>query len=222
MKNYEVSEKVDVWEAENIFYLKSSPSRIAKLISHYELYKKILCLPGEIIECGVYKGASLLRFATFRMLLENNYSRKIYGFDAFGTFPNEGLESPLDKKFAAEYDDGGGIGISKENLEDLIRQKGFSNIQLNKGNVLQTLPVFEKENPNLRVALLHLDMDVFDPTSKALEIFSKYMVKGGIIIIDDYATVEGATRAVDQFIKGTELQVKKLSTNYIPSYIEYD
>lgn len=58
--------KKKIWDYENGFYLFSSVSRINKLLSHYELYKMILGLPGHIFELGVYKGASLIRFATFR------------------------------------------------------------------------------------------------------------------------------------------------------------
>ena len=63
-------------------------------------------------------------------------------------------------------------------------------------------------------------MDVYEPTMHALKILAKHIVQGGLIVIDDYATVEGATRAVDEYINGTNLKIQKLSTNYIPSYIE--
>ena len=72
------------WDYENGFYLTSHPNRIGKLVAHYELYKKIVHLPGEILEFGVFKGASFIRLLTFRELLESTYSRKIIGFDAFG------------------------------------------------------------------------------------------------------------------------------------------
>ena len=52
----------DVWNAENIYHLKSDISRIGKLLYHYEIYKKIQNIPGDIIECGVFKGSSLVRF----------------------------------------------------------------------------------------------------------------------------------------------------------------
>ena len=45
------------WKHENLFYL-TSDKRILKLIDHYEIYKKILDIKGDIIECGVFKGAS--------------------------------------------------------------------------------------------------------------------------------------------------------------------
>jgi hypothetical protein len=219
MSNYS-PKNYNVWECENIFFLKSHPSRINKFLAHYELYKKIINLPGSIVECGVYKGASLMRWAHFRQSLENNESRHIYGFDAFGSFPKKGLKSSLDKRFVDEYDDGGGVGISVKKLENFYKKKKFSNIQLIKGNVLSTLEKFKKNNQHLKIALLHLDMDVYEPTLHALKVLSKNMIKGGLIIIDDYATVEGATRAVDDFCKKDKRQIKKLPFYLVPSYIE--
>ena len=76
-----------IWDYENGFYWFSHPTRLAKLFAHYELYKSIIDLPGDIFELGVFKCASLIRFATIRQLLENDFSRKIVGFDVFGKFP---------------------------------------------------------------------------------------------------------------------------------------
>ena len=63
----------DVWDYENGFYWFSPKSRLNKMLAHYELYKTIVNIPGHIFELGVYKGASLVRFATFRDALENDY-----------------------------------------------------------------------------------------------------------------------------------------------------
>ena len=72
------------FEYENNFYLSCDNTRISKIIAHYELFKMTMHLPGAIVECGVFKGASLVRFAGFRDLFGNSYSRKIIGFDIFG------------------------------------------------------------------------------------------------------------------------------------------
>ena len=71
-------------------------SRIGKLIIHYELFKMINGLPGDIVECGIFKGMSLIRFATFRNLFKMQNKKKILGFDAFGKFPEAKFEQ--DKK----------------------------------------------------------------------------------------------------------------------------
>ncbi len=41
MEISELLDITDVWDAENVFYLKSDPSRLKKVLAHYELYKKI-------------------------------------------------------------------------------------------------------------------------------------------------------------------------------------
>ena len=87
-----------VWDAENLFYLNSKTSRLAKFIYHYEIYKKIVDIPGDILEFGVFKGASFSRFLSFRKILENEDSRKIIGFDDFGTFTVKGTKD--DKNLA--------------------------------------------------------------------------------------------------------------------------
>ena len=74
------------WDYENGFYITSHLMRLQKLIAHYELYKSISHLPGHIIECGVFKGNSLIRFLIYRDLITKSSKKSIYGFDAFGKF----------------------------------------------------------------------------------------------------------------------------------------
>ena len=68
--------KVSPWEIENSFYFKTNPNRIAKIISHFEIFKKTVNVKGSIIECGVFKGNSLNRFIIFRDLLLGSLKKK--------------------------------------------------------------------------------------------------------------------------------------------------
>ena len=140
----------DVWDYENGFYWFSPKTRINKMLAHYELYKSILGLPGHIFELGVYKGASLVRLATYRDALENDYSRKIVGFDAFGEFPTEGLNVKDDLEFIDTFETTGGYGLDIEEVSTLLNLKGFKNFQLIKGNVFDTLPAYLETNPEPR------------------------------------------------------------------------
>jgi hypothetical protein len=207
------------WEYENGFYLTSHPSRIAKSIMHWEIYKQITNLPGVILECGVFKGASLIRFATYREMLESPYSRKVIGFDAFGKFPSTSDND--DSKFISRFESEAGDGISKNNLESIITQKAFNNIELIEGNVLETLPLYVEANPHLKIALLHIDVDVYDATKCCLEYLFDKVVMGGIIILDDYSAVVGATKAIDEFIMkcDNDLHIQKNPFYSIPCYI---
>lgn len=205
------------WDYENGFYLTSPVNRMGKQLAQYELYKKIVNIPGEVLEFGVYKGASIIRFATYREFLENTYSRKIIGFDIFGEFPK--TDNDDDNKFIQRFEEQGGNGISKEALEDFIKHKKINNIELIKGNVFDTLDEFLEKNKQIKISLLHLDLDVYKPTKFILEKLYERMVPGGIIVFDDYGTVKGATDAIDEFFKEKNKKIEKLSLCYIPSFV---
>ena len=209
---------ISIWEVENIFYQKSNISRIGKLIYHYEIYNIIKNLPGDILEFGVFKGSSLIRFMTFRSILENNYSRKIYGFDTFNKFPSQKRKD--DKKLRKNFTKDAGNPITKKKLNKILLDKKFENFELVEGDVLKTLDKFLKKNPNLKISLLHLDMDVYNSTKFVINKLKDKIVKKGIILIDDYGTVEGATKVIDNYlVKNKKLELKKLSFYKVPSYI---
>ena len=208
----------NVYEAENSFYLRSHPSRLAKLLAHYELYAMIVDLPGAVAEFGVYKGASLVRFATFRGILENAYSRRIIGFDAFGAFPRDEVKTESDRAFIDRFESAGGQGISKDGLEAILRDKAFDNVALVEGNVFDTLPAYLDSHPAEKFAFVHLDLDVYEPTAFVLDRIMARMVTGGIVLFDDYGMVEGATRAADEVAAKHGLAMHKLSNYAIPAY----
>ncbi len=208
-----------VWDYENGFYWYSPKSRLNKMLAHYELYKSIVEIPGHIFEFGVYKAASLVRFATFRDLLENDFSRKIVGFDAFGAFPTDKLEVGADLDFIERFEGAGGHGLSQEEVKEILSHKGFENFELVKGNVFDTLPSYLADNPETRIALLHLDMDVKEPTDFALDLLFERVVPGGLVVFDDYNAVAGETISVDDFAKKHHLKLEKLPFYNLPTFI---
>jgi hypothetical protein len=151
-------------------------------------------------------------------MIENDYSRKIIAFDYFSTFLNSELSLKSDKQFVDSFVNAGGQPYSSEEINMIMRDKGFENYELIQGNVLSTINDYLEKNPQLRIALLHLDMDVLEPTEKALELLYSRMVIGGLVIIDDYSSVEGASIAVDNFVKEKDIKLKKLSFYSVPSY----
>ena len=56
--------------------------------------------------------------------------------------------------------------------------------------------------------MLHLDLDVYQPTMSALENFYDKISSGGVILIDDYGQVEGATSATNKFLKIRSIKSK--------------
>src|SRR6476659_8964076 len=121
---------------ENNFNLSSDINRLAKIIAHYELFKLTIDIPGAIVECGVFKGSSLIRFTTLRQLLCNPLSKKVIGFDSFGKFPETDYND--DKKAREKFiTDSGKEGISEEQLMKVLRHKGIEkNVELIKGGII--------------------------------------------------------------------------------------
>ena len=209
----------NIWDYENAFYWFSHPTRMNKMLAHYDLYKSIISLPGDVFELGVYKAASLVRFATFRNLLENDNSRKIVGFDAFGKFPISKLTEKSDFNFIKNFEEIGGEGLSREEVEKIFKAKNFQNVYLNEGNVFDTLPQYLEMNPAARIALLHLDMDVKEPTTFALDLLYDRVVPNGLIVLDDYSAVAGETEAVDMFVAKHRLKIEKTTHYNVPAFI---
>lgn len=209
----------DAWDAENAFYWFSHPTRISKLLAHFEIYKQIIGVPGDIVEFGVYKSSSLIRFATFRKVLENDFSRKIVGFDAFGKFPQSSNNLHTDSEFIKKFESAGGDGLSATEVESIINFKKFDNIELVAGDVFETLPNWLTKYPHTRIALLHLDMDVYAPTKYVLDEVWDRVVPGGVLVFDDYNSVEGETVAVDEFLKARNLKLTKNPFYNIPAYL---
>ncbi len=141
------------------------------------------------------------------------------GFDAFGSFPREGLNLGSDHDFIARFEDAGGDGLTRAEVDALLAAKGFSNYALEEGNVFETIPAYLGRCPATRIALLHLDMDVREPTAFALEALWDRIVPGGLVVIDDYNSVAGATDAIDAFIAPRGLKLEKLSHYYVPTFI---
>jgi hypothetical protein len=210
----------DVWDHENGFYWFSDPRRIHKLLAHWDLYRSIAGLPGDIVECGVYKGASLVRWATFRDALEAARARRIVGFDAFGAFPREGVAGADDRAFIERFE-AAGEGLSREEIQAVLAGKGLGgNVELVAGDIRETLPRWLASNPASRIALLHLDMDVHEPTALALDLLWPRIVVGGLLVLDDYTAVEGATRAVDAWLaRHPSARIEKPPFAHVPAFL---
>lgn len=209
------------FDYENGFYLTGSYKRTGRLLAHYELYKLIASLEGDIVECGVFKGASLMRFINFIQLFEQekSFKRNVVGFDIFGKFPGTDFEDDKAELQAFIDETGGGISIDEEELKNYIQQKKFTNCQLVKGNILQTVPQFVSENPKLKIALLNIDTDIYEPCKIILEKLAPLVVKGGVIIFDDYGVFQGETELADKYAADNGFEIKCFDFTKVPYYL---
>lgn len=207
------------FEYENGFYATADPSRFSKIISHLEFFKQTSNVRGEIVEFGIFKGNSFFRWIKFRDLLEQTNSRKIIGFDIFGDFPEANFELDKDKRDAFVKETNGGKSISYSEINSLLDKQGLNkNIDIVKGDILTTLDKYLVENPHLKISLLHIDVDLYEPTKIILEKLYDKVTIGGIIIFDDYGAFAGTNKAVDDFFDN-KAAIKKLPYSHAISYI---
>jgi hypothetical protein len=213
---YDIKRK---FEYENGFYATADPSRFSKFISHLEFFKRTSEVRGEIVEFGVFKGNSFFRWIKFRDLLEQTYSRKIIGFDIFGDFPEAHYDDDKAKRAAFVAETSGGKSISFDEINDLLDVQNLNkNVDIIKGDILITLNDYLEENPHLKISLLHIDVDLYEPTKHILEKLYDRVTKGGIIIFDDYGAFAGTNKAVDDFFNN-KAEVKKLPYSHAISYM---
>ena len=111
--------------------------------------------------------------------------------------------------------------MSDDEIAEYLNNKGISNFELVKGDILQTIDEYIEQHPSLRIALLHIDTDVYEPSKAGLEKLFDRVVRTGVIVFDDYGVVEGETKAVDEFLdEHPEYTLHKLTISHvIPAYL---
>jgi len=202
---------------ENSFYLTCGTPRMAKAVAHWELFNRVKHLQGAIVECGVYKGASLCRFAMYREIADGNQNRPIVGFDSFGEFPETEFEGDMELR-QRFIDTAGNSSISTEQLLEVLEKKNCNrSVSLVEGDICQTVPKFVNDNPGFRIALLNLDVDIYEPSVTVLEYLFPLIEDGGILILDDYNSFPGETKAADDYFKSTGFNIIP-STEYPSIY----
>ena len=186
---------------------------IARFLAHYELFKKVVELPGVIIDLGVYRGASTFTWAKLcEIFCPTDVRKVVYGFDTFEGFPSLSKEDGFENVEQDLRPGGYFGGVSIERDLDLAKQamnhdrhlRHLNRIELIKGNIIDTIPEFVASRGNgLKVALLNFDLDLYEPTKVALEYFVPQMIQSGIIILDEYAvdTFGGESKAVDEYFQ---------------------
>jgi hypothetical protein len=209
-----------LYDSFNDFILSNDTKLFNKLLTRGLMYNKVKDIPGDIVECGVFKGSGFYTFLKLKRALNPNTSKKVIGFDFFD---NESLVSTLDNE------------IDKSSMDSLFKDRNFkhtedfknilySNIikngflphefELVKGDVSITTSEFVKENPGFKISLLYMDLDLDIPTYNTLCNFWDNMTKGGIILFDEYGYHKWSeSKGVDRFIEERGLKIKSL--NYL-------
>ena len=198
----EASKNLSIYDA---FLAQTGPDRLQKILARYELFKMAMDVPGDIVECGVFKGSGLFTWAKFMRLFKPNNDYRLVGFDFF--------DAPRDMEFKLQ-EDKDVLDMHEENWtpqEELTKtcaEWGFKNLLLYAGNVEETSAQYAKEQVGARISLLYIDVDNYEGALAILKNLYPLVPPGGVIALDEYALPGyGESDAVDAFIadKGIRL-----------------
>ncbi|MFI7383090.1 TylF/MycF/NovP-related O-methyltransferase [Streptomyces sp. NPDC049813] len=164
-------------------------------------------IPGDIVECGVWRGGSMQACAK-TLLGCGATDRDLYLFDTF-----EGMTPPTDEDLRRDGTPAADMLArhGKENaiwayatLDDV--RSGFEQVPYPaervhyvQGKVEETVP---GQAPD-RIAILRLDTDWYASTKHELDHLYDRLVPGGVLLIDDYGYWQGSRQAVDEFLERT-------------------
>ncbi|MFT5466385.1 MAG: hypothetical protein ACI8UO_001485 [Verrucomicrobiales bacterium] len=224
--NSEIDEKFHQLNVSNIF----------RVLYWREYFGLMAEIPGDIVECGVGRGRSLVIIAALNRLLkpEEGGGRTLFAYDSFCGFPepaNEDESSRNPKKGEWSHSPSGKYEYSPEFIASVLGEAevpvdkpdelGFE-VTFGKGYFCDSLP----SHPDRPIALLHLDGDLYDSYMDSLTNLFDKVSPGGVIVFDDFKLEEepdekfpGARRAVKEFF-GDAFENMRVSSNGAPYYIK--
>lgn len=170
-------------------------------------------IPGDLVECGVWRGGSAMAMAMADSRQQDS-NRRLWLYDTFqGMTAPSSLDVELHSGRSAKElldrtpkSDGNNVWAvaSMEDVQENMRKTGFpeERIVFRQGDVARTLL---GELPK-QVALLRLDTDWYESTRIELEVLYPLVSVGGVVIIDDYGHWAGARQAVDEYLREHRLR----------------
>jgi hypothetical protein len=162
-----------------------------------DMVEKVQGVEGDIVECGVSLGHGALLLTLFSDYIGK--PRVYYGFDSFEGFPD-----PVEKDEVTPITGKGFWANPPDTVLKVLRDGRLdediihNRIHLMKGWFDKTLPKYEG-----RIALLHLDCDLYESYKISLETLFDKVQPGGVIMFDEYGDSRwpGASKAIDEFFR---------------------
>lgn len=184
---------------------------ISRRIFQYERYVETKDLGGSIVECGVGSGQGLAFILNLQNLFQDK--RTVYAIDSFEGFPPGSVEDSRTfqlngKTNYTKYD----LNYVQKKLKSLgFTESDISRIKFIKGFIPDSL----RACVDVRVALINCDVDLYTSTKDSLNFFSPRLLKGGIVMLDEYDYPRdeikwpGAKKAIDEFCELNNVQLER-------------
>jgi hypothetical protein len=191
-------------------YTQTSAERLLALI-HAVRYISQNHIPGDIVECGVWRGGSMIAVAA-TLLSEGHALRSLWLYDTY-----EGMTTPdpRDRDFqrnpaSERYESTSRRGakwnaVTMEEVRGNLLRTGYPPelFRFVCGPVESTIPANRPDS----ISLLRLDTDWYQSTKHELEQLFPLLQPNGVLIVDDYGHWEGARRAVDEFVQSRNIRI---------------
>jgi hypothetical protein len=185
---------------------------------------------GSIVEGGVHDGDGLMAWAKLSAALEPYaIHRKVIGFDTFAGFPAIGEKD--ESAFGNTQRRAGGFAPESrgyEEIHELVQEfdanrplKEIEKVILVKGDAVETIPAYVRENPHLLVSLLFLDFDLYAPTRTALECLVPRMCRGAVLAFDEINSARwpGETLALLEMVDIKKHRINRFTMDPNIAYI---
>ena len=206
----EVMMEIEIYEVVKP-YTMTSFDRVACLVQAVQHIVSAK-IDGDFVECGVWKGGSMMAAALTLKAL-NSMNRRLYLYDTF-----DGMSAPT--AVDVSHDNRPAVQCLAENPKDennhFWAYSPIESVRSNmcatgypeqlmffvKGKVEDTIPATLPD----KIAMLRLDTDWYESTRHELKHLYPRLVPGGVLIIDDYGFWKGARKAVDEFLETLQPQ----------------
>ena len=198
------------------YYHVFNRSNALNIIYWQFYFNQISKVSGDIVECGVGRGRSLISILSlldYAQIAGGAFERGVYALDSFRGLPSptESDASPRNPK-AGEWGSSpnGQFAYSPANLKKILIKAEIPEERIEKLNILEGF--FNETISEIKsneIALLHLDGDLYESVRHPLFELAEKMSVGGCVVIDDYFLHEselvredwpGARLAVNEFL----------------------
>ena len=178
---------------------------VKRILYFDRLLERLGGVDGDVAECGVAGGQSVAMLAT--LVRDRGGGRRVYGFDSWAGLP-EPLAEDLESATAVA-EEGMFAWAAPSVVRRELRGHGLDarDVTLVRGTFAETLPHFQG-----RLALVHIDADLYESYRDALVHLWPKLSVGGIVAFDEYDLSDlwpGPKRAVDEFLPQVSAELER-------------
>lgn len=192
----------ELWSAIDHWGLFTGTMTLARNLAFIDMIRSTLQVPGDVVEFGSWKGATLMLFAKMLAILDPHGIKVVHGFSLWDQGFTPEQWGPEDNPDVAEVYKGTCNG-ELQTLEALIDLNNLSgSVALHNGDILELWPAWLSKHPNRLISLAYFDCDLFEPTQAGLQGLHERLAPGAMVGFDQcfHADFPGEGKAAMAFL----------------------